>query len=402
MKLGINISWRYKSLLLHYLLFTVLTMLISSAINALLIPSGINNRHLMQQLQLSPRAFSPLFANAENASSINRIIFSTEAEVLARNQGELKTPTENELENAIKKQRKIASRVSASNDNSLDIESDLTAKGEHDTHTSYDFKIDKRRFGAILMENGVVRINNVLSRTTANEMVQYVDQLLIDTRTAVQEDIFPKEALFGNVFGKENRWDLLMPIEASKEVMHCLKELLHEDSPIATSIASILGENAELYELSTIISDPGSSAQPLHPDIKYQDTTHPLLTCFVALQDIDKEMGPTLFMKNSATKEYHDDLHNRHLDREAKGLVATSYNELGTLSVGDCSLYSAMTLHCGSANKSLKRRRLFYFSFINKALFREEGGRSFVSIRPEVKERNLTLRDLQNMIKDWY
>lgn len=314
----------------------------------------------------------------------------TESEVLARNQGVLLMATVEERVSAAWKQRQLLKENDIS----------VTKANEND-HTVYDLVADTDGFGAVIMEDGVVRIDNVLSQKTAKDMLKYVDQLLIDTTTAVDEGIFPEQALFGNVFRKENRWDLLLPIEASQNVVRCLTELLHEGSPISTAIESIMGKDAELYELSTLISDPGSHPQPLHPDIKYQDTIHPLLTCFVALQDIDKNMGPTLFMKKSASKEYHHDLHNRHLDKEANGLVATSYNELGTLSAGDCSLYSGMTLHCGSANKSNKRRRLFYFSFINKPLFHQQGGRSFVSIRPEVDERNLTLGEIQEMINAW-
>jgi ectoine hydroxylase-related dioxygenase (phytanoyl-CoA dioxygenase family) len=104
-------------------------------------------------------------------------------------------------------------------------------------------------------------------------------------------------------------------------------------------------------------------------------------------------------MNQSANKDYHQDLQNRHLDPEAKGLVATAYNVRATLDKGDCSLYSAMTLHCGSANKSDKRRSLFYFSFRNNALLEDDGGRMNVSLRPELEKRNLTLRSMQEIIK---
>ncbi len=318
-------------------------------------------------------------------ANLSATSFRSEADVLSRNQGLLSEVSYAKRMEVKKKLKEIGP------DNVLEM--------NKDDHIEYNFDVDTQGFGSIVMEDGVARINSVLSEENSNAMSEYVDKLLIDTRTAVDDGIFPQAALFGNVFGKEFRWDLLLPIEASEVVVNCICEVLHEGSPISTAIESILGKDAELYELSTMISDPGSQAQPLHPDIKYQDTLHPLLTCFIALQDIDSQMGPTVFMKKSATKEYHKDLHDRHLDKDAKGLVAKSYNELGTLDKGDCSMYSAMTLHCGSANKSDKRRRLFYFSFINKALFQEEGGRNFVSIRPEIKERNLSLRDIQEMIQ---
>jgi len=342
-----------------------------------------------QHSSLSNR-FSYVDYRLLHAASSSVSVIMSESDVLARNQGELTMASKEERKVAISNQKQRL------DDNNINIKE---ANSEY--HVEFDLETDIEGFGSIVMEDGVARIDNVLSQQTAEAMSEYVDQLLLDTTTAVKDGIFPQEALFGNVFGKENRWDLLLPIEANKNVVKCLTEVLQEGSPVSNAIESILGKDAELYELSTLISDPGSHAQPLHPDIKFQDTLHPLLTCFIALQDIDSTMGPTVFMKKSATQEYHDDLHDRHLDREATGLVATSYNELGTLGIGDCSLYSAMTLHCGSANKSDKRRRLFYFSFINKSLFNEKGGRNYVSIRPEIAERKLTLGSIQEMISSW-
>ncbi|GFH58754.1 hypothetical protein CTEN210_15230 [Chaetoceros tenuissimus] len=305
------------------------------------------------------------------ATDVSRM---TEGQILARNQGHLEMKTES--------QRSIT-------------------KTKHDIEDSdFDSSSDLHGFGSVLMDDGVARIDNVLSKKNAERMRNYTNNLLKDTSYAVEKGIFPELSLFGNVYCKENRYDLLLPIEASEIVMDCLSEVLCEGSPISTAIESVLGSDAELYELSTLISDPNSSAQPLHPDILYQDTIHPILTCFIALQDIDEQMGPTVFMPKSANKEHHDDLGNRHLDPNANGLVATSYNVLGTLDSGDCTLYSAMTLHCGSANKSNKRRSLFYFSFRNNDLLEDEGGRMNVSLRPELKDRNLTLKTMQDLIEN--
>ena len=385
-----------------------------------------------QQHQQQRRRIIISSSSSSTSSDANNQLFSsqaplTELDVLARNQGELSMPTQEERNAALTKQRlrletkgKEAEEGRESTNNDENINNN---NNNNNVHLEYNIDVDKEGFGASLMENGVVRMNNVLSSQTANEMIHYVDKLLLDTTFAVEEGIFPREALFGTVYGKQNRWDLLLPIEEvvvsqqqkQQKQPHLMKkalsECLHPGSPIAQTIESILGKDAELYELSTLISDPGSLPQPLHPDIQYQDTLHPLLTCFIALQDVERNMGPTLFMKSSATQEFHDDLHNRHLDVNATGLIATSYNELGTLNQGDCSLYSAMTLHCGSANKSKnQRRRLFYFSFMNKALFRGEeggdggdggGGRKYVSIRPEIEQRHLSLRNIQGMIEEW-
>ena len=315
--------------------------------------------------------------------------FMSEAQILGRQQGFLETPSLEKLE-----------RYRQSQNRHMNAQSGKESTTNNEKHLAYTPEVDSDGFGAAIMEKGVVRVDSVISSATAKDTRAYIDQLLVDTCIAVENGIFRHEDLFGHVHSKTNRWDLLLPIEESEFVMKCLSEVLNKDAPVATAIESVLGRDAELFELAAMISDPGAPAQPLHPDTIYQDTVHPVLTCFIALQDINQEMGPTLFMPGSATQNHHQDLQNRHLDPEAKGLVASAYNELSTLGTGDCSLYSSMTLHCGSANASENRRCLFYFSFRNNHVYKDNC-RSGASIRAEIEERKLTLSGLQDLIKSW-
>ncbi len=209
----------------------------------------------------------------------------TEASILARNQGRLTMATKQDLDDTREKYERVEN-------DSID----------ESVHLNYRVELDSHGFGSILMENGVARIDNVLSEQTATTMKAYTNDLLLGVTAAVESGAFNRDHLFGNVANPSNRWDLLLPIEASEECMQCLCEVLHEGSPVSTAIESILGKDAELYELSTLISDPGSQAQPLHPDIVYQDTVHPILTCFIALQDITEDMGPTVFMPKVSFK----------------------------------------------------------------------------------------------------
>ena len=57
-------------------------------------------------------------------------------------------------------------------------------------------------------------------------------------------------------------------------------------------------------ELACLISEPGSQQQPLHPDTPYTPRP-PLYAAFVALQDVDVEMGPTIYLPGTHTKEEH-------------------------------------------------------------------------------------------------
>ncbi len=209
----------------------------------------------------------------------------TEAGILARNQGHLTMASKQEIDDTKQKYERME------NENIDD-----------GVHSRYRVDLDTHGFGSILMENGVARVDNVLSEKTATTMRAYTNDLLLGVTAAVESGAFSRDHLFGNVANPNNRWDLLLPIEASEECVQCLCEVLHEGSPVSTAIESVLGKDAELYELSTLISDPGSQVQPLHPDIVYQDTVHPILTCFVALQDITEDMGPTVFMPKVSLK----------------------------------------------------------------------------------------------------
>lgn len=325
--------------------------------------------------------FQSSTCNALSTRIQQQHLLFTEESVLSRNQGVLDMKDENER-SMIK--REISSSIDSKYDTNL-----------------YAPEKDASGFGAVLMKDGVARINNILSEKTANNMLKYVKQKLEQTRKKVVAGEISALDRFGNVHNNEQRWDLLLPLEEDDMVLECLHEIFY-NSPVLSTIESVFGEDdskIELYELATLMSDPGSKAQPLHPDIPYQSTSPPSLTCFVSLQDISPEMGPTLFMPGSVSPEFHYDLQNRHLDPEAKGLVATSYNTLSLLGTGDVSIYNPMVLHCGTSNRSLgQRRSLFYFSFRHNDIYKD-GCRSGASIRPELKERKLSLKDLKTILK---
>lgn len=166
----------------------------------------------------------------------------------------------------------------------------------------------------------------------------------------------------------------------------------------------------------------------------------PALTCFCALQDISPEMGPTTFIPQSATEEYHGEIQMRETMEilAEEGLLAESPNQLNTLGLGDCSLYNPMLLHCGGANRSNRRRVIFYFSFKNPKFDEKDWPLAYVSnhsvllswlsrdrfffsffffsfsrsclrcdietqasLSPDLRVRGLTLPDIQSILKEW-
>lgn len=118
-----------------------------------------------------------------------------------------------------------------------------------------------------------------------------------------------------------------------------------------------------MYELAALISDPGSRAQPLHADFPYCDGEGAaLVIAFVALQDVEADMGPTDIIPRTHTAEAHA----RFNGAERLALVRECPNTRGLLGTGDANMIDARTLHCGGGNGSLKRRVLFYCSFLRR------------------------------------
>ena len=121
--------------------------------------------------------------------------------------------------------------------------------------------------------------------------------------------------------------------------------------------------HGRLYELAALISAPGSRAQPLHADFPYREGEGAaIVIAFVALQDVEPDMGPTDILPRTHTAEAHA----RFNGAERLALVRECPNTRGLLATGDANVIDARTLHCGGGNDSLKRRVLFYCSFLRR------------------------------------
>ena len=89
---------------------------------------------------------------------------------------------------------------------------------------------------------------------------------------------------------------------ADPEVAAVVQELL--TGPVGAAFAELCGPDAVLRECSAVVSAPGSPPQPCHSDTKWTEDLV-LATCFVALQDIGPELGPTRFLPDTATADAH-------------------------------------------------------------------------------------------------
>jgi len=196
------------------------------------------------------------------------------------------------------------------------------------------------------------------------------------------------------------RFDLLLTLEDNEDnednqiVRTALRQIV-SDTTVYSLITNLLGADAELYELSALISDPGSKRQTIHPDTPHNDNDDSppsLLTFFVALQDVTQEMGPTVFLPATNNKLSHDSLNDKAFRDE---FLSKSAVVQALLDAGDCSIFDSRTLHCGTGNESETRRTLFYVSFRNvhekKPSF---GTQNYGSLHKTLRENPVSLEDL--------
>lgn len=243
-------------------------------------------------------------------------------------------------------------------------------------------------------------------------MQNYIDDYLQESIQSVESFKEPSAWRFANVLEKGHRWDLLLPFDddddhrsgqlqsSSAIVMKCMNEALGEGGTIGNIIEDLLGPHAVLYELACLISDSGSNRQEIHPDIIYQpDGKIRLIACFLSLQDIDSTMGPTVFLPDTVTQYHHNAINNELL---ANDMLSSTSSVISTLSAGDASLYNPMVLHAGGGNVSQnppKRRRLFYFTFLNPEFDDPSNDFNPGSIRPDLKQRGLDLMGVRESLK---
>jgi ectoine hydroxylase-related dioxygenase (phytanoyl-CoA dioxygenase family) len=90
----------------------------------------------------------------------------------------------------------------------------------------------------------------------------------------------------------------------------------------------------------------------------------PILTAFIACQEVTADMGPTAVVPGTHTAEAHERFNNKDDGgRERVALLRECPNHVGVLQDGDANLIDSRLIHAGGGNESQKRRVLFYFSF---------------------------------------
>ena len=211
----------------------------------------------------------------------------------------------------------------------------------------------------LLLRDGVVCISNVLSSSLADivfPLVREVEETAVVDIEAGSADVNDR---FGKVNNRRKRADLFLPYD-NPMIQTALREAVSNLKPLLLLLDDMEG-NGVLHELSSIVSDGGSPRQCLHCDTPYLDGVKPLYTFFVALQDVDDDMGHTTFLPGTMTSEVHGIFNSG--EKQKNNLIAMSPAFRSNLKKGDVAIFDSRLLHCGGANESDdKRRILFYFT----------------------------------------
>jgi ectoine hydroxylase-related dioxygenase (phytanoyl-CoA dioxygenase family) len=258
----------------------------------------------------------------------------------------------------------------------------------------------------VLTNEGLVRIDNILSDSVSDALRDFVYGI----RTTEENKMLnkAKQATFQTI----RRWDLSIPLfeydnngvvtNTPTITYEALTDVL-QTTVVGETMKSFLGtDQSELYELSSYISDPGSTRQVIHVDTPCfgtNDKLQPILcTCFIALQDVRMDMGPTVWLPRTNTRAMHD----LFFGEEDEGMTDTPIKDhflqthesvVGVIPKGSCVLFDSRLLHCGTANKSSNdgnggsSRALLFFSFKHPNIQLENPGGDEASIRPDLKGR---------------
>ena len=231
-----------------------------------------------------------------------------------------------------------------------------------------------------LKSNGVARIDRVISTDTCKELLEFVRTELASSLESTERKELEVESIFSSSLSAENRWDFKLP--PSNIVFSALKILLKEGSLVGDTLIALLGPDAELFELAAFVTVKGAGRQVMHSDTLWSKLPC-LFTCTLALQDVTPEMGPTVFIPASHTREVHRVFDN---SKKVNSFLQSTPHLLSTLSTGSVAIYDSRTLHCGGANRGDQPRVLMYFTFTNPAGMRDDSDSwNVASIRAENK-----------------
>lgn len=224
-----------------------------------------------------------------------------------------------------------------------------------------------------VQREGVALVPSVISEATAAELRAFILEHR-GSLSAVLNERAHDDA-------PATRFDIRLPLEGP--VPKALEEVV---GSLRSTLEGLVG-NGDFFELAAMVSENGASPQTFHSDTVWDDEPC-LFTAFVALQDVTREMGPTLFFPRTHTSEEdHDDL-----DDDREDFFHNRAPTAALLRCTDASLYDGRLVH-GAAQNVAGTRVLFYVTF-KRPDAEHLGNDDAHSMLPEVRHRRLTLEDI--------
>ncbi len=258
-----------------------------------------------------------------------------------------------------------------------------------------------------LLKQGVLHLSNVIKNEKLTKaLFKYINETLLSAIQKVESDEYNETQLFGRVLARKHRFDVKLPLEnilnavtpkassidsiqesTETKTRTALQLLLNTVRPILSPLLSsnvTKGDDSELFDLSAVVSDPGSAEQTLHFDQAH--TADPsVYSIFVALQDLTVDMGPTVYVPFSHRKEGIG-------TKEQNNLLQP---QVGLMKRGDVVIFDGRIFHQGTANTSKKRRTLFYVSFKsnfkNSQVSSTSSNHNAGSLLSEIAEKRYTM-----------
>lgn len=251
--------------------------------------------------------------------------------------------------------------------------------------------------GGLLEREGCISIPNVLSSSTCDELLAYVNKENEEAKRDVTAGTVSFDSRFGGVncrglngqFGV--RQDMFLP-SSSTTVSKGLSEAITNLSPL---LRETVTEDGTVHEISSFVADPGSPRQCVHADTivlpcpQYPTAfMEPIYTVFLALQDVQDDMGHTQFFPKTHTKDVHLIWNSKAVQGDTPRFVSVNPVVQSALKKGDAAIFDSRLLHCGMANSSKLRRVIFYFSVSRQKLWPlPDGLHGSNSIRAEDRYR---------------
>jgi hypothetical protein len=256
----------------------------------------------------------------------------------------------------------------------------------------------------ILRRDGVIRIDNALSKELADDFRKQILRQKNDAASMTEANLVPSEALYGVENQRVSRCDLQLSLlrpenDDQRHVLaDTLQELLGKCGTLRHIYEQLVTLDGEFYELAAVITDPGSSRQKIHPDLPFKKDA-PLYVVFLALQDVNEAMGPTSFLLKTHTDKENRKFYNPSIEVRDKQ-ISSADHRVSTLKKGDAVVFDARVLHCGNANDSENgsTRVLFNFSFRNPKVVGDLGYKG--SMRP-CYEKKMRLKELSDALVEY-